>query len=85
MKKIIFFNILFFFVLLFILMIAALGMGYASNNRFGTDAGILYVLIIVVHLFLNYFIMHRQAQFSLKKIGYASAIILAAYLLILFH
>ena len=67
-----------------IFVIAALGMGYASGNRFGTDAGILYILIVVIHLFLNYLIMHKM-NFPTKTILYASAVILCLYLLIIFH
>jgi hypothetical protein len=70
---------------MFIFLVAAFGMGYAANNRFGTDAGILYILIVTLHLFLNYLIMHKQKDSSTKKILYASAVILCVYLLVLFH
>lgn len=85
MKKIILLNILFFFVLMCIFLVAAFSMGYAANNKYGTDAGILYVLIVTLHLFLNYFLMHRQPNIGVKKILFASATILCIYLLILFH
>ena len=85
MKRILLLNILFFFVLMCIFLVAAFSMGYAANNRFGTDAGILYLLIVTLHLFLNYLIMHKQKDIGTKKILYASAVILCIYLLILFH
>ena len=85
MKRIILLNILFFFILMCIFLVAAFSMGYAANNRFGTDAGILYILVVTLHLFLNYLIMHRQQNISTKKILYASTVILCIYLLILFH
>jgi len=84
MKKIILLNILFFFLLMCLFIIAALGMGYATDKRFGTDAGILYILVVVMHLFLNYLIMHRKA-FATRQILYASAVIGCVYLLIIFH
>ena len=59
-------------------------MGYAANNRFGTDAGILFLLIVVVHLFLNYLIMHKK-NFPVKQVLYVSAVISCIYLLIIFH
>ncbi len=70
-------------MLLFI--IAAFAMGYASGAKYGTDAGILFVLVVTVHLFLNYLIMHRQPEFSPKKLLGASAVILCVYGLLLFH
>lgn len=85
MKKIILLNILFFFVLTCIFLVAAFSMGYAANNKFGTDAGILYLLIVTLHLFLNYLVMHKQKDITTKKIVYVSGVILCIYLLILFH
>ncbi len=85
MRKIILLNLLFFFLLTCIFLAGAFAMGYASNNRFGTDAGILYLLIVTLHLFLNYLVMHRQPGINTKKILYVSAVILCIYLLILFH
>jgi len=85
MKKIILFNILFFFVLMCIFLVAAFAMGYAANNKYGTDAGILFLLIVTLHLFLNYLIMHRQPGIGTRQILYASAVILCVYLLVLFH
>jgi len=84
MKRVILLNILFFFLLMCIFLIAAFSMGYAANNRFGTDAGILYLLIITVHLFINYLMMHKRG-FATKNILYTSAAIGGAYLLIIFH
>ena len=84
MKRVVLLNILFFFLLMCVFLAAAFGMGYATNNRFGTDAGILYLLIVVVHLFLNYMVMHKNG-FPVKKIWYANAAIGAVYLLIIFH
>lgn len=84
MKRVILLNILFFFLLMIIFIIAALGMGYAAERRFGTDAGILYILVVIVHLFLNYLIMHKR-DFTTKQILYASAVIGCVYLLIIFH
>jgi len=84
MKKIILLNLLFFVLLMGIFLVAALGMGYAANNKFGTDAGILYILIVVVHLFINYLIMHKKA-FPPKNTWYMSGFIACIYLLILFH
>jgi len=84
MKRVILLNILFFFLLMCIFLIAAFSMGYAANNRFGTDAGILYLLIITVHLFINYLMMHKRG-FTAKNILYTSAAIGGAYLLIIFH
>lgn len=60
-------------------------MGYASGAKYGTDAGILYILVITVHLFLNYLIMHRQPDYTPKKMLGASAVILCVYGLIIFH
>jgi hypothetical protein len=85
MRKVIFLNILLFFVLGGIFLVAAFGMGYAANNKFGTDAGILYILIIVVHLFLNYLIMHKQKDIGSKQILLVSTVIFCIYALILFH
>jgi hypothetical protein len=85
MKKIILLNILFFFVLMCIFLVAAFAMGYASNNKYGTDAGILFLLIVTVHLFLNYLLMHRQTGIATKQILFVSAVILCVYLLVLFH
>ncbi|MEP7279762.1 MAG: hypothetical protein ABI813_14020 [Bacteroidota bacterium] len=85
MKKIILLNIVFFIVLMCIFLVAAFSMGYAANNRFGTDAGILYLLVVTLHLFLNYLVMHRQQGIASKKILFASAAILCIYLLVLFH
>jgi hypothetical protein len=84
-KKIILLNILFFFVLMCIFLVAAFAMGYASNNKYGTDAGILFLLIVTVHLFLNYLLMHRQTGIATKQILFVSAVILCVYLLVLFH
>ena len=85
MKRIILLNSLFFLLLMIIFLVAALGMGYAAGNRFGTDAGILFILVVVVHLFLNYVIMHRQKHIRSRQIWVASAVILCIYLLLLFH
>jgi hypothetical protein len=85
MKKIILLNLLFFAVLMCIFLVAAFSMGYATGKRFGTDAGILYLLIVTLHLFLNYLIMHKQKNIAAKHIIYASAVILCVYVLILFH
>jgi hypothetical protein len=85
MKKTILLNILFFFVLICLFLAAAFSMGYVDNKRFGTDAGILYLLVVTLHLFLNYLVMHRQKNMSIKRILYVSAVILCIYLLILFH
>ncbi len=60
-------------------------MGYAVDKRFGTDAGILFILIVTVHLFLNYLVMHKQKTSSTKKVLLVSAVILCVYLLLLFH
>ncbi len=84
MKRVILLNILFFFLLMAVFIVAALGMGYATDKRFGSDAGILYILVVIVHLFLNYLIMHKK-DFSTKRIVYASAVIGCVYLLIIFH
>ena len=84
MKKVILLNILFFLLLMGVFLIAAFSMGYATNNRFGTDAGILYLLIVTVHLFINYLMMHRRG-FTAKNILYASAAIGCVYLLVIFH
>ena len=85
MKKIILFNILFFFLLMCIFLVTAFAMGYAANNKYGTDAGILFLLIITLHLFLNYLLMHRQPGVGRKQILFVSAVILCVYLLVLFH
>ncbi|MFT3934340.1 MAG: hypothetical protein QM726_12030 [Chitinophagaceae bacterium] len=84
MKKVILLNLLFFFLLMFIFFIAAFSMGYAANNKYGTDAGILFLLIVILHLFLNYIIMHRK-QFNGRQILYASLVIGCVYLLIIFR
>ena len=84
MKRVILLNILFFFLLMIVFIIAAFGMGYAANNRFGTDAGILFLLVVVVHLFLNYLVMQKK-NFPVKHILYTSAVITCIYLLIIFH
>ena len=84
MKRIILLNILFFFLLMFVFIIAAFSMGYAYNNRFGTDAGILYILMVLIHFFLNYLLMHKKG-FTARKILYASAVIACVYLLVIFH
>ena len=85
MKKILLFNILFFFVLICLFFVSAFAMGFVANNRYGTDAGILYLLMITIHLFLNYLLMHRQSTYSVKRILYVSSAIICIYLLLLFH
>ena len=65
--------------------IAAFAMGYASGAKYGTDAGILYVFVVTVHLFLNYLIMHRQPDYTHKKMLGACVVILCVYGLIVFH
>jgi len=85
MKKIVLLNILFFFLLMIIFIVVAFGLGYASSNKYGTDAGILYLLVVVVHLFLNYLIMHKQPAIARKQILLASAAIVCVYLLLIFH
>jgi hypothetical protein len=85
MKKIILLNIIFFLALMCIFLVAAFAMGYATNNRYGTDAGILFLLIVTLHLFLNYLLMHRQAGITGKQILFMSSVILCVYLLVLFH
>jgi len=85
MRKIILLNIVFFVLLMCVFLVAAFAMGYASNNKYGTDAGILFLLIVTLHLFLNYLLMHRQAGITTKQILFASAVILCLYLLLLFH
>ncbi len=85
MKRIILLNIVFFALLMLLFIIAAMAMGYASGAKYGTDAGILYILVVTVHLFLNYLIMHRQPGYTTKKLLGASAIILCVYGLIIFH
>lgn len=85
MKRIILLNIVCFLLLMILFLVAALGMGYAAGNRFGTDAGILFILVVVIHLFLNYLIMHRQKDIRPRKIWVATAVILCIYLLLLFH
>jgi len=84
MKKVILLNLLFFFLLMCAFIATALGLGYVTDKRFGTDAGILYLLVVVLHLFFNYLLMHKRA-FSTKHILYASAVIGCVYLLIIFH
>ena len=64
--------------------VAALGMGYATDKRFGSDAGILYILMVLIHFFLNYLLMHKKG-FTTRKILYASAVIACVYLLVIFH
>ena len=85
MKKIILLNILFFFVLMCIFLVSAFAMGYAANNKYGTDAGILFLLIVTLHLFLNYLIMHRQTGITTKQVLFVSAVIICIYLLVVFH
>lgn len=85
MKKIILLNILFFFLLMCIFLVTAFAMGYAANNKYGTDAGILFLLVVTIHLFLNYLLMHRQPAITRKQILFVSAVILCVYLLVLFH
>lgn len=85
MKRIILLNLVFFALLMLLFIIAAFAMGYASGAKYGTDAGILYILVLTVHLFLNYLIMHRRPDYTPKKLLAASAIILCVYVLIVFH
>ena len=85
MKRIILLNLAFFALLMLMFIIAAFAIGYASGAKYGTDAGILYILVVTVHLFLNYLIMHRQQDFSSKKLLGASAVILCVYGLLIFH
>ena len=68
-----------------IFLVAAFAMGYAANNKYGTDAGILFLLVITIHLFVNYLIMHRQPGIRPKQVLFVSAVILCVYLLVLFH
>lgn len=85
MKRIVLLNLLFFVLLMILFLVAAFSMDYAAGKRFGTDAGILYLLVITLHLFLNYLVMHRQKDTGTKKILYVSAVILCIYILLLFH
>jgi hypothetical protein len=85
MKRIILLNIVFFVLLMLIFIGVGFAMGYASGARYGTDAAILYVLTVTIHLFLNYLIMHRQPDFSPKRLLIASLLILLVYLVIVFH
>ena len=85
MKKIILLNILFFVLLMCLFLVAAFSLGYLGGDKYGTDAGILYLLVVTIHLFLNYLIMHKQPAVRSKQIWVASAVIGCIYLLIIFH
>ena len=85
MKKVLLFNLLCFVVLMALFLAAAFAMGYAGGKRFGSDAGILYLLVTTLHLFANYTFMHRKTAFTGRQIGYASAVILCLYTLVLLH
>lgn len=83
MKRVIIFNLVFFVVLFSLFFIAAMALKM-ETSQFGSDSGLLYVLIVVIHLFLNYLIMHRR-HFSTKHILMVSGVIVCVYLLELFH
>lgn len=84
MKKLILLNLLFFVVLMLLFMVATFALGYAGKS-YGTDGALVFLLAIVIHLFLNYLLMHKQPGFSWKKGLAVSACIIALYLLVLFH
>lgn len=84
LKKLILLNLLFFIILMLLFIAATFALGYAGKS-YGTDGAIVFVLAIVIHLFLNYLIMHRQPGFNWKKGTAASVCIIAAYLMVLFH
>ena len=83
MKKIILWNVVILVVLMLIFLVVGFALGY--TGRFGTDAGILFLLILAIHLFLNYIIVHRQKDLPPRTILYSNIAIVAIYLLILFH
>jgi hypothetical protein len=85
MKKIFLLNLLIFFVLMALFIAAGFAMGYAADKRFGSDAAILFVLVVLVHLFLNYLVLLRQKMATAKSIAISCLVILAVYALVLFH
>ncbi len=84
MKKIILLNILILILLLIVFLVAGFALGY-SGGRFGTDAGLLFLLVVAVHLFLNYIIVHRQKNLPPRTMLYSTLVLVCVYLLILFH
>ncbi|MDE3247999.1 MAG: hypothetical protein KGO82_05035 [Bacteroidota bacterium] len=84
MKKLILLNLLFFVILMLLFFAATFALGYAGKN-YGTDGALVFLLAIVIHLFLNYLLMHKRPEFNWKKGLAASACIIAVYLLVLFH
>jgi hypothetical protein len=85
MKKLILLNIAFFIVLMLLYMVTGFALGYASGAKYGTDTAILYLLVVLVHLFLNYRLMHKYPAFTARHRWYASAIIGCVYTLLVFH
>jgi hypothetical protein len=85
MKKLILLNIAFFVILMLLYMLTAFTLGYVAGAKYGTDTAILYLLVVLVQLFLNYRLMHKNAAFTTRHRWYASTIIICMYALLVFH
>lgn len=77
------FNTLIFVALFIVYLVLGFVLSSDASKRFGTDAGILFVFIITVHLFINYLLLQKNQLAKAKYILVFSIAIIAAYLLLI--
>jgi hypothetical protein len=77
------FNTLIFVALFIVYLVLGFVLSSDASKRFGTDAGILFVFIITVHLFINYLLLQKNQLAKAKYILIFSIAIIAAYLLLI--
>lgn len=77
------FNTLIFVALFIVYLVLGFVLSSDAGKRFGTDAGILFVFIITVHLFINYLLLQKNQLAKAKYILIFSIAIIAAYVLLI--
>jgi hypothetical protein len=77
------FNTAIFVALYIVYLVLGFVLSSNTSKRFGSDAGILFVFIITVHLFINYLLLQKQRLASTRYIFIFSMAIIAGYVLLL--
>ncbi|MBC7905050.1 MAG: hypothetical protein H7Y27_16600 [Gemmatimonadaceae bacterium] len=82
--RIVLFNLALFVLLTILFAASAMILG-SMPQKFGSDAAILFVLMVVIHLFLNYIFIQKQREAGVKYLLWSTLALLLVYTLMLFH
>jgi hypothetical protein len=77
------FNTAIFVVLYIVYLVLGFVLSSNTSKRFGSDAAILFVFIITVHLFINYLLLQKNQLAKAKYIFLFTLAIIAAYMLLI--